>query len=292
MPPDDHNRDRPENVTTWLVIPYFDEDVGRTGIERPVPPGKGVSWLCPSIIVDGTPGKTSFKRGAPITVELEVANWGAGTLPAAALVRLWWSDPTLAFATATKFAQTSVIVPPNGTPVRTGTFQVTIPEGASPHVCLLAQVSAPIDGASGVPNPITDRHWAQLNLVEAATVSAAGTIDLTVLLGNPYSAPMLSTLELEPMSRDEANFLGGMRGQDIRTDAGAEIEVRDPAAGEGRTLQLPPGSARQVKIAIRPADPPRRGAPQGYVLTQRLSRPQAGEEPTLTGTLGILVAPE
>src|SRR5690606_33597734 len=113
MPP---HPDRPENVTTWLVIPYFDGDVGRKGGERPLPAAKGASWLCPAFRVDGVPGNTAFERGQPFQLELEVANWGAGTLPAVALVRLWWSDPAMSFAKATPIGQTSVVVPPDGKP--------------------------------------------------------------------------------------------------------------------------------------------------------------------------------
>jgi len=283
-PPNDHNSDRPNGVTTWLVIPYYEGDVGRKGIERPVPDGKGASWLCPSIIVDGLPGGTAFRRGVPISVEVEVANWGAGVLPAAALLRLWWSDPTLAFSTATEFARTTIPVPPNGAPLRAGTFRVTIPTGASPHICLLAQISAPLDGATGVPNPYEDRHWAQLNLVEINAVAEDGTFVLPVVLGNPHAFVARSTLTLSPMSRDEANLLSGTRGFDIRTDGEAELE------GESaQTLDLPPESARSRALALRIADTSPGAAPQGYVLRQQLSQAGGGEEPILTGTLGLLI---
>ncbi len=285
MPPsDEQNSDRPNGVTSWLVIPYFEGDVGRAGNERPVPAGKAISYLCPSIIVDGQPGGTTFRRGVPVSIEVEVANWGAGVLPAAALMRLWWSDPTLAFSTATLFAQTTISVPPTGVPIRVGTFRVTIPTGASPHVCLLVQVSAPLDGASGVPNPSGDRHWAQLNLVETNAVTADGTFILPVVLGNPHAFVARSTLTLSPMSREDVRMLAGMRGFDIRHDGRAELE------GDGaEIIDLPPESARQVEVTLRFADPPARGAPQGYVLTQHLSRAGEGERPILTGALGLLV---
>lgn len=283
-PPDEHNRDRPSDVTSWLVIPYFEGDVGRVDVERPLVDGKGFSWLCPSIIVNGQPGGTAFQRGEPISIEVDVANWGAGVLPAAALVRLWWAEPTLAFSAATLFGQTTVPVPPTGFPVRVGTFRVTIPTGASPHVCLLVQVSAPLDGASGAPNPHEDRHWAQLNLVETATVAADGTFALPVVLGNPYTFVARSTLTLSSMSREEASLLSSMRGFDIRNDTRAEL-----AGGGAETIELPPESARQVVITLRFADRPRGEARQGYVLTQHLSSSERGEETILTGSLGLLV---
>lgn len=285
-PPNGHNTDRPTGVTTWLVIPYYQGDVGRKGIERPVPDGKGASWLCPSIIVDGQPGGTAFRRGVPISVEVEVANWGAGVLPAATLLRLWWSDPTLVFSTATEFARTTIAVSPTGVPLRTGSFRVTIPTGASPHICLLAQVSAPLDGASGVPNPYEDRHWAQLNLVEISDAAADGTFVLPVVLGNPHAFVVRSTLTLSPMSREDANLLSTTRGFDIRTDGAAELE------GEGaQIIDLPPESERNSAISVRIANAPVGAAPQGYVLRQQLSQAGSGEEPILTGTLGLLIGP-
>ena len=284
MPPPDQNHDRPTNVTTWLVIPYFEDDVGRSGIERPLPATKGISWLCPGIIVDGQAGGTGFRRGEPISVEVDVANWGAGVLPAAGLVRLWWADPTLAFSAATLIGQTTVSVPPTGVPVRVGTFRVTIPLGASPHVCLLVQVSAPLDGAASVPNPHQDRHWAQLNLVETAEVAADGTFTLPIVLGNPLEFTARSRLTLSAISREEANLLTAMRGFDIRTDGQAEL-----SAGEFETIDLPGKTARQVVATVRLAEPPRGGAQQGYVLTQHLTQVEGGERPILTGTLGVLI---
>ena len=284
MPPPDHNdQDRPSGVTSWLVIPYFDDDVGRSGIERPLPSGKGVAWLCSSIIIDGQPGGTGFRRGQPISVEVDVSNWGAGILPAAALVRLWWADPTLAFSTATLFGQTTVAVPPTGIPVRVGAFRVTIPIGASPHVCLLVQVSAPLDGASGVPNPHQDRHWAQLNLIETNAVSAGGVLTLPVVLGNPHSFVARSRLSLAPMSPEDGRLVTLLRGFDIRTDGEAELSTDGP-----EMIDLPPQSARRAIVTLRFGDRPGTGARQGYLLSQQLTR-ENEERPILTGTLGLLV---
>lgn len=290
-PPPEHDPDRPQGVNTWLVIPYFEGDVGRKGVERPLPAGKGASWLCGSIFVDGTPGNTAFRRGAPIRIALAVANWGAGTLPAPALVRLWWSDPTLAFSTATAIGQTTLVVPPDGTPVMTGDFSVTIPTGASAHVCLLAQVSAPLDGASSVPDPHGDRHWAQLNLVEVTAVSADGTAVLPLVLTNPFAEHRRSELAIEPMPRDEANHLGRLRGREVRFEAaGIEVEVRGEGGANARITELRGHETLHVEVALRLADRPEPGAALGLVLAQSLTK--EGEETGLTGTLGVLVVPD
>ncbi|MGI8595476.1 MAG: hypothetical protein ACR2ML_14135 [Solirubrobacteraceae bacterium] len=227
----------------------------------------------------------------PLRVALAVANWGAGALPAAALVRLWWSDPTLAFTTAVAIGQTTLVVAPGGAPVRTGDFTVTIPQGASAHVCLLAQVSAPLDGSSSVPDPHGDRHWAQLNLVELTTISADGTVVVPVLLANPFAQPRRSVVAVEPMPREEADHLGQLRRRDILADAdGIEAEVRDADGSDASLTELRPHETRQAEVTLRLSDPPGRGAARGFVLVQRLTA--ESEEIALTGTLGVLIAPD
>jgi len=288
MPP---HPDRPENVTTWLVIPYFDGDVGRKGGERPLPAGKGASWLCPAFRVDGVPGNTAFERGQPFQLELEVANWGAGTLPAVALVRLWWSDPTMSFAKATPIGQTSVVVPPDVKPRRTGVFTVTVPVGASPHVCLLAQVSAPIDGAGAVPDPVDDRHWAQLNLVEVAAATAQ-TGTFPVLMGNPFDEPMRARVATAPLTSGTAERLAAARGRDVRADRDVEVRLVGEDGGEGSLTELGPHEVRAVQVTLAPEGGHAAGEPPyGFELVQTLFTDR-DERPRHTGTLGVLVVPQ
>lgn len=286
MPPEDENRDGPRGANTWMVIPYFDGDVGRRNVERPLPPGKGVSWRCSSILVDGVPGNTAFRRGVPLRIAVVVTNWGAGVLPAPALVRLWWSDPTLTFVNPKPIGQTTVVVQPGGAPVQTGEFSYTFPAGVSDHVCLLGQVSAPLDGGPGVPDPHLDRHWAQLNLIEQPEVPPGGEVVFPVLLANPFAEPSWSEVTIEPMPPEEAEHLGRERGRDIRVDAAAiDVEVRDPDGMDLRRTELAPHETRRAEVTV--SLPPDEGA-RGLVLVQHLTR---GEETALTGTLGVLIAP-
>jgi hypothetical protein len=285
---EEQHGDRPEGVNTWLVIPYFADDHGRKQVERPLPPGKGASWLCPAIVVDGVPGNTKFRRGVPLRISIEVANWGAGTLPAPTLVRLWWSDPTLAFSAAVSIGQTTVVVPPGGAPVRTGDFSVTVPVGASPHICLLAQVSAPIDGASGVPNPYSDRHWAQLNLVEVTTISGDGAAVLPIQLANPFAHATVAAVTIEPMSRWTADRLAPLYERDIQIDAvGVEIQIGEEGV---ERIELAAREVVTVDVTLRFSDPPVSGAAHGFVLNQHFVDMQGDDVPT--GTLGLLVAPD
>lgn len=287
---EEQNPDLRPHAPTWLVVPYFDGDVGRKGVERPVPPGKGASWRCPSIFVDGKPGNTAFRRGVPLKIALAVANWGGGTMPAAVLVRLWWSDPTLSFTKATAIGQTTIVVAPGGTPVQTGDFTVTIPPAASAHVCLLAQVSAPLDGAPAVPDPHADRHWGQLNLVEVTAIAADGTVVVPVLLANPFAERRRSATAIEPMPRREADHLGQALGRDVRTDgAGIEADLRDADGADARLTELDGHETRQVKVTLRLSDHAGGEAAHGVVLTQRLMAED--DENALTGTLGVLITP-
>src|SRR5687767_2564262 len=88
----------PGSVSTSLVVPYFSGDRGRRGVERPLG-GAVVYWLCPSIVVNGQPGKNNFRRGEPTSVTVDVANWGSGTAAAPVQVQLWWADPSTGFTT-------------------------------------------------------------------------------------------------------------------------------------------------------------------------------------------------
>jgi hypothetical protein len=285
MPPPDEHPDRgPQQVTTSVVIPYFAGDIGRPGVERPIAPGQAVSWLCNAIVVDGIPGNSAFRRGVPIRVAVDVANWGAGALPAIVLVRLWWSDPTLSFAAATLFAQTSVPVLPTGQPRRVGDFIVTIPPAASPHVCLLAQVSAPLDGASGVPDPNGDRHWAQLNLVEA-TPQADGTFAVPFVLANPFPMTMRGRLSVGAMSDLALRQISDQRGVEVRTADGLEVDFRDDGL-----VDLPAQTSRLTTARMRLPAQPAPGERYGCVLTQRLWQDGDAQERVHQGSLGVLLA--
>ena len=96
MPQDDIPFDQ---QSTYLVVPYFSNDMGRPGIERPLPPASApatIPWACPSIkVIGGSPG--TFVPGQPLSVTVTVANHGAGTGIAPVNVAVWWSDPSTGF---------------------------------------------------------------------------------------------------------------------------------------------------------------------------------------------------
>src|SRR5690606_12840981 len=145
----------------------------------------------------------------------------------------------------------SVVVPPDVKPRRTGVFTVTVPVGASPHVCLLAQVSAPIDGAGAVPGPVADGHWAQLNLGEvAAATGEAGTFP--ALLGNQFDGPRSARVAPAPLPADTAERLAAARGRDVRADRDVAVRLGGEDGGEGSLTELGPHEVRAVQVTLAP----------------------------------------
>jgi hypothetical protein len=188
---------------TFLVIPYFPDDKGRSGSERPLTLDPGVvSWVCPSIVVNGIPGSNTFRRGDPTSVTISVSNWGLGTTAAPVQVSVWWAEPTTGFTTGGPFGQTAFPVPTGGAVYRSPTIVRTIPTSA-PHVCLLARVSSPFDApAKGSPiDPVNDRHWAQLNIFDV-TAKAGGAFQFMFWAGNPLARAAAFNIVARPVMRE------------------------------------------------------------------------------------------
>lgn len=284
MPPSDR-LEGPDDVGTWLVIPYYDGD---NGTERPVPDTKAISYLCRAIVVDGQAGVFNLRRGVPMGVTVDVANWGAGSLTAAALVRVWWADPSAIFASAHPFGQAVVLVPPGGEMVRTDVMRNTIPLSAPNHVCLIAHVAATLDGAdkTAVPAPGADRRWAQANLTEAVA-AGDGTIEIAFLAGNPFGSTATARFELRPLTGLEVEQMRQLVGRDIRTLPAAEtVTVENPAGEVREAFELEPGAS--VPMTLRARFP--EGIPAGgeihMVLDQTIA-PRDREGVPLAGSLGV-----
>lgn len=286
MPPNDEIPGGPDHPTVWLVIPYFPGDMGRVDIERPLTDAVAISWLCKSIIVDGQAGVFSFERGQPMTVTIDVANWGAGSMKALANVKVWWTEPTAGFAQAHDFGQTSVIVPPGGQPVTSPPMVNTIPLTAQPHVCLLARVTATTDGVDKgkTPDPIGDRHWAQANLTEVSA-SADGVVTVPFQVGNPFAEEMNASFEVSALSEGEVAGLREILNRDIRTAVPEDLQIK-LARGESALdgFAVPPRS--QTPFELRGRVEP--GGTAYFKIVQRLTT--HGERAMLEGSLGVGVS--
>lgn len=284
MPPSDRI-EGPKDVSTWLVIPYYEGD---TGTDRPIAVNKAISYLCPSIIVDGQAGIFTLRRGEPMGVTVDVANWGVGALTAAVQVRVWWADPTTVFAKAHPFGQAVVLVPPGGEVVRTGVMRGTIPLSAPSHVCLLAHVSATLDGAgkTAVPAPAVDRRWAQANLTEAVAASD-GTVTIPFAAGNPFAVAATARLGLRPLFEQEIGLMRQLTGQDIRTVSADEITVVNAAGEIGTTFDLEPGAQVPLTLSARLPRGTAEGTEVHMVLEQTVVPTEGTLREPLEGSLGI-----
>ncbi len=215
-----------QNVSAFVVIPYFNNDMGRPGIERPLI-SSIVSWLCPSIVVNGQPGKNAFVRGAATTVTVDVANWGAGALSTPVYVRVWWSDPSTGFTTLNLFGQSTIAVP-NGGVRRTQPIVGTIPISAPAHVCLLVNIWSPLETTSNSSaiNPTNDRHWAQLNICDVeATIKRP--FQLIFWAGNPLNRAAPFEIVARPVAQEALPMLERVRRAEALRVEQLPVQIRE-----------------------------------------------------------------
>jgi hypothetical protein len=125
---------------------------------------------------------------------------------------------------------------------------------------------------------------AQLNLLEVTAAAGADPVSIPVVLGNPFPFVVSSSVFLSAMPGDAARRLSSDRGFDIRAGGRAEIDTN-----ELRDVALDPITAQSVKVSLR-ADDAVPGISQGYVLTQRLTKPGEGET-LLEGSIGVVLNP-
>lgn len=285
-----------QDVSTWLVIAYFNNDMGRPGAERPLG-SSVVSWLCPSIIVNGQPGKNNFQRGAPTSVTVDVANWGAGTLSAPVYVRVWWSDPSTGFTTLHLFGQDTLVVPTGGGVRRSKAIVGTIPTSAPQHVCLLVNVWSPLEAGSATPlNPTNDRHWAQLNINDL-TVAPGQAFQFMFWVGNPLARPATFEVTAQALARDAMPMLERVRRAEAvpverpnlrLREAGrlGESAGRGDEAGSRCRLTLRAGERRPIHLTGElPADM----APGASTVFEIVSTGLSDHDQAAFGSLGLVV---
>jgi hypothetical protein len=299
MPPVDRPPSGPDQPTAWLVIPYFSGDVGRPGTERPLTDAKAISWLCPSIVVDGQPGVFAFERGQQISLTVAVANFGYGGIGALTRVTVWWVDPTVGFTAAHPFGEVAMLVPADGVPVTSPEIRYTIPATAPRHVCLLARATTALDGTSATktladgtkvaapPDPVNDRHWAQANLTEAVA-AADGSFEVTLEVANPFAEPMLARFDTGPLSHVESGLLGRMLGQDVAAAAPDRIQLASADDDEVLRHGAQLAAGERLPLTLH-GHMPAVGENGSYLkIVAALAR--QGEDEGLTGSLGVRVS--
>ncbi|RDI66269.1 hypothetical protein [Nocardia pseudobrasiliensis] len=292
MPYQDDIRD---NYSTWLVIPYFQGDLGVSGVDRPlsqvVPlPGSAqpIMWLCPSIRVNGGPLRT-YRPGEPTTVTVTVADYGGGTSLAPVTVTLWWSDPNAAFSQLHAFGQATTYVASKGGSA-TVTIVGTIPIAG--HACLLAAVSAPNDRipqGTGVA-PGVERHWAQLNLDSVAT-DPQGRARSRVRVGNLGRDIRSYHISARRPDRETAAQLSRDLNIDIGSHIPANWSLIDPEGGRGDgdaplRVVLEPGASKELLLEVELSEPPGRGSATVFEVVQHSA---ADPDFDVHGALGVVV---
>lgn len=283
----------PQQASTYLVIPYFHGDRGRPANERPLS-SSVIWWLCPSIIVNGQPGKNTFQRGVPTSVTVDVANWGAGTLTAPVQVQVWWADPSTGFTSKTLLGQSVVVVPTGGSVRRCPPIVGIIPTSAPPHVCLLAYVSSPLDVARpGSPiNPVNDRHWAQLNIAEVTTTVGL-KFQFMAWAGNPLRRAATFNIAVRPLSREALPTLHRLRrAETTRADRISVqlFERRCDEAGEPaarREVTIEAGARRAIHIVGELPPDIEPGNSVAFEIVQ--SGPGENAQTQIYGAVGLIV---
>ena len=284
------------SISTYLVVPYFPADRGRPTIERPLN-ASIPSWLCPSIIVNGQPGKNAFQRGTPTSVTVDVSNWGTGTVTAPVQVWLWWADPSVGFTNKTLLGQSVVAVPTGGGVRRSPPIVGTIPTSAPPHVCLLAYVSSPLDSLpAGSPvDPVNNRHWAQLNIVEITT-SASGKFDFMFWAGNPLQRATGFDIVMRVVPREAQPTVERLFRAEILLLERAEVyidELRRVDEAQSRRVDsryrhqitLEPGQRRAFHAKGQLPEGVEPGARAAFEIQQV----GLGEDQRIYGSIGLIV---
>lgn len=261
----------------FLTIPYWSP--GDTGEERPLP--STIAWyLCPGIRT------STYQPGQVLEVAVDVRNNGGSNAPSLAQVTVWWSDPALGFVIRPEnligFRQ--VTVHPRGGAAATAIMARQIPADAPAHICLIARVSHPLDPAPSVPDPVSDRHWAQRNL--SVVAAPAGTpAALQFVIANPFPDAAGFRIRIAPVANP--TLLAGEDGVigEAFVDFIAQMHVAG-LVGEGSLefdVELEPGEVRGLTAEIEVQELPR-GAFAAFEISQAL------DERVLGGLAVVLVA--
>jgi hypothetical protein len=287
---DRHTDEGDPNVSNWLVIPYFPGDQGRQGTDRPLP-SNVISWLCPSIVVNGQPGKNSFVRGEVTSVTVNIVNLGKGTTAAPVYVRIWWADPCTAFAKLNPFGQAVALVPSDGQVRTTESVTGIIPTWAPPHVCLLVHVSSPIDpGKKTPPNPNADRHWAQFNIAEVE-IAGGQPFQFFFNIYNPLETPASFEIAAVPLRGEKLETFGRVARRALGNAEDVRLGLRHQRGEHGGVdrqadsieVVLEPGRARLVGVEGQVPSGVEPGTGFAFDIIQR-ERRDGGFE----GTLGLV----
>jgi hypothetical protein len=282
--PDDDGLDdrdgRNQKSEPSLLIPHWEPgdmgigDPGDRGDVRPLP-STIIPYLC-----EGITTADPFQPGKPITVFVDVRNWGGGNAASLVTVRVWWADPATSFATmdpSRLIGVTSVLVPPRGETRRSAPMPYTFQTLPPPHICLIACAHNPADPAPLTPLPGLDRHWAQHNL-SYVEPDPSGLIDFTFDVGNPFQQAFDFTVEVRPVADERLRRLAHrVRADPVVAEGRMELStkrdwnVRHSAeAQHPYSLGIRPGGQEPMHLRLRTSPPPEPGRFSAFEIVQRM----------------------
>ncbi len=183
--PDDHNKDRPFEGRTFLLIRTHPLDDGTEPLAAGLP-----FWTSPDITIvkpDGTRGGEAV-GGDTNQVEVVVTNKG-GITAVDAYVDAFVADPSTVFTPATATPVGATFATIQGYSAAAVSFPWVPGPGTTGHRCLLARVSLVVppdtylNGA--VFDVVGDRHVAQRNIHVVSLAGAQKSLSFAFLLANP-----------------------------------------------------------------------------------------------------------
>jgi hypothetical protein len=292
--------------TPSLLIPYWNPgdraptDPGDRGDVRPLP-SDVVQYLCQGITT-GAP----YQPGQPITVYVDVRNWGGGVAGSVAIVRVWWEFPATSFVAMTAshlIGVSPVVIPPRGETNKSGAITYSFPSMPPPHICLVACVDNPADPAprktdpqhSLSPLPGLERHWAQHNLTYVAP-DPGGVINFPFIVGNPFAQESEFTVEVQPFVQERLDRLvRAIRAEPVEIETRFELsDVRhlrdlrsDWQPRYPYSAVLATGTRTSVNLRIQLSRAPSKGQFAAFEIVQR----RRGEDFPVGGIALIVMPP-
>ena len=283
---------------TFLAIPYFPGDKGLLGTDRPLG-NKAISYLCPSIVVNGIKGWNVFQHDVPTTVTVDVVNSGHGTTVAPVQVAVWWVDPSTAFTwpNLRPFGQTSMAVPTDGVPRTSPPITGVIEAALAPsHICLLARVSSVFGGPDhkGPILPADDQHWAQLNL-NALASNISQPFQFLFWAGNPFDRSRNFDVVARPVDAEALPVLGRYLHMDLTPIRGMDLQLADPRGawserqerGGRVAIVLQPQERRPMTITGMLPDEVEPGRSVALEVVQTVVSESGSTQ--LVGSIGLIV---
>ena len=265
---------------TYLVIPYYSGDEG----VRPLP-SSFPFWMCSSININGSPyAGQQLPVGETVELTMDAINYGSLTVPALCL--FFWANPTTSFTnTSVQLIGQAPLTLATDVLGTTTPVPWTVPTGTPAHICLLAEINATADPASGTYNAASDRHYGQQN-VQLASATPGGHIKIGFRMANGKATAARFRLEVTHVLINHPVFRPVIAENALLVHA-EEIHLsRTLAEPIGPTLHadLVAGELLELELNARvPLD----ATPGSTIVLQLAQYEEDGKEPV--GGLGVIV---